>query len=161
MSAAFAASPPLLATAIAGQTLSQDLEDALPTQRNLEVKSNRLSEDLMTIIQDMVGDFVVERLEIRQVTLKADSNILKSDGKLSPRNVFLFLNFWSFDRLADVVGLESGRLPEDVSTIDDSGVLILEAALGAEAAARMDLEVGDILMPYEKDYQVMMNVEHK
>jgi putative ABC transport system permease protein len=142
----FASSPPLLATVIAGQSLSQSLADATPARRNLQIRGSRLSDELGPMVDEVVEEMKQEQVEIRQLNIFADPTIVKASGESDYTGAILFFELWSFDRLAELVEIREGRLPHDGVVIESGFSPILEAALGSDAAAHMDLGIGDVLV---------------
>jgi putative ABC transport system permease protein len=151
MGTIFAACPPLLASVIAGGTLSQNLEDVSPATRNLEVRGDTIPEEILPKIQENMGDLLQGRMKIQQATIEGDFNVLV--GGSEPRRVseVLFFNLWSIDILDQASDLLAGQLPKPGWTVDSQE---FEVAIGAEAAQRMDLDVGDVLLPYQDDYRI-------
>ncbi|KPJ89980.1 MAG: hypothetical protein AMJ53_15185 [Gammaproteobacteria bacterium SG8_11] len=145
LGASLLASLPMLAITIAGESFSQTLASAPVSERNIiiqgKMKHNELSDDVELALDELL----LEVIAVREGDFIGFPVISKSDG--SENNLYpatLVLNLRSFDRLEDRVRIIEGHLPEirtDSSAENEEHVL--EAAVGAEAAQRLMLEVGD------------------
>jgi putative ABC transport system permease protein len=151
MGTIFAASPPLLASVIAGGTLSQNLADVSPATRNLEVRGNIIPEEVMPQIQENMGDLLQGRMKIQQATIEGDFTFLVGGSEPRRVNEVLYFNLWSIDILEQTSDLLVGRLPEPGWTVDSRE---FEVVIGADAAQLMQLDVGDVLLPYQDDYRI-------
>lgn len=150
----FAASPPLLATVIAGESLDQSLSDATPPQANIQIQGRRLSEEIQPLLDDALGGLKAEQLELRQANIFADPTMVKADGESRYTGAILYLELWSMDRLSEVAEVLEGRLPVDGEIADPDFGVILEAAIGADAARLMDLEIGDVFVTDDREKRV-------
>jgi putative ABC transport system permease protein len=153
LGAALLAGLPMMAAVIAGHNLSQSLSDAHVAARNLEIHGEQLTEAEQTTIHATLDDLVLNRIEIRDTTTEAQRIIFRPDDQQRTVPEYLLLRFWSFDQLAENVELLAGRLPEMAAASDTDTSPILEAAVGAEAAARMDLSLGDELVSEDETYR--------
>lgn len=151
MGTIFAASPPLLASVIAGGTLAQGLEDATPATRNLEIRAKTIPEIIMPLLQEEIGDLLMGRMKISQATIEGDFTILVGGSEPRRANEVLYFNLWSFDILDQVSEFQLGRRPVSGWVVDNQE---FEVAIGAEAARQMELEVGDVLLPYQDDFRI-------
>jgi putative ABC transport system permease protein len=150
MGSAFASGLPMLASMIAGGALSQSLLDATVPKRNLEIRGEGLSGEHDELLQSTLGDWIQQRMEIREVTQEAERTIHSAAGEETSISGILYLSFWSFDKLDDLTDVVAGRMPSDSVWDEPSKGRLLEVAVGAEAATRMDLNLGDEIKFYEE-----------
>jgi putative ABC transport system permease protein len=138
---------PMMAAVIGGQSLTQSLADALVPVRNIEVESASLTERLTAVHDDVlqaeIGSFTREKIEIRDAALDAEQNIYRVDGTRESVFEFLRLRFRSFTKLDENAQLIAGEWPSPVIGTAASGERLVEVGVGAEAAERMGLQVGD------------------
>ena len=112
MGTIFAACSPLLASVIAGGSLSQDLADATPATRNLEIRARDVPERIMPVLQDGLRDLLVSRMKIGQATIEGDFTILVGGSEPRRANEVLYFRLWSFDNLDEVSEMLAGRSPQ-------------------------------------------------
>jgi len=154
MGSVFASGLPVMASVIAGQTLSQSLQDASVPMRNLEVRGDNLSEEHDILLQDFVGDWIEEKVEVREVTHEAETVIRPVEGEARNFSGLLYLSFWSFEDLDGLTEILEGRLPANAARDEPSKGRMIEVAIGAEAAAQMELALGDEIKFYEEPVTV-------
>jgi putative ABC transport system permease protein len=150
MASTFASGLPILASVIAGGSLSQTLMDSTVPMRNLEIRGEGLSEEQDELLQGVVGDWIQQKMEIREVTKEAERVVRSANGEETSISGILYLSFWSFNKLESLTNVLQGRMPGDKARDEPSKGRILEVALGADAAAQMDLDLGDELTFYEE-----------
>jgi putative ABC transport system permease protein len=149
MGSAFASGLPMLATVIAGQTLYQSLQDSAVPLRNLEVRGENLSEEHDRLLREFVGDWIEEKVEVREVTHEAETIIRSADGEMWKFSGLLYLSFWSFEELGSLTDILEGRMPADAAWDEPMKGRVLEVAIGAEAADQMELALGDEIKFYD------------
>jgi ABC-type lipoprotein release transport system permease subunit len=146
LTAALLAALPLYATAIAGLSLRQRLDDAPIPARNLEVvgPNDSLTSALYGTINEALGDLVSDRVEVRDLSnLNGGRFVVEEDGNLRNVPERIFLRFWSFDTLASHVEVIEGHLP-NVEPIEATlSHTTLEVVVGPGAAEGMNLSLGD------------------
>jgi putative ABC transport system permease protein len=152
--AALLAGLPMAAAIIAGQSLSQSLDDAHVPARNLEVHGEQLTETNKAAIHAILGDLVQNRIEIHDATIEAQRMVFQTNGKGQKVDEFLSLRLLAFSQLIENVELQAGRLPGMTYATDPYALPVLEAAIGAEAADYMDLGLGDEVVSKDERYRV-------
>jgi hypothetical protein len=99
-----------------------------------------------------LGDIFVEKFEMRDIKMLAETTILRPEGA-DPidRSLldFLTLHLHSFENLGEYVAMVDGRLP-DFGEITDSQ---FEVAVGRGAAELLDLHVGDVIPSFDGQWQ--------
>ena len=145
LASALLASLPSYAAVVAARELAQNLDQAHPAERTLLVTGSRytFSDDLFEIIQEKLGELFKERMVVRFMALVADPLPPTSDG----RKIISYLDMYAFDTWPDSVRLVEGRLPTQVRIQDaePNRPAPIEVAIGARAAERAGLGIGDRL----------------
>ena len=131
---------PLYLASIGAEQLTQSLSDAHALARNLEVVGKDLGSDEDTLLQDTLGSFLQERVEIRQSTLDA-GQLVRLDGVESKASERLVLHLWSLEGLGENLRVLDGHLP---SPREDTSAP-LPVAVGERAAEDLGLHIGDTL----------------
>ena len=143
------AAVPMVTAVIAGQSLQQMLGDALAPNRNIQVESEslttRLGDEHSVVIQEEIGSFVTEVVEIRDASLSAEQIIYRVDGSQDRLTEFFQVRFWSFSNLEEEAQLLEGEWPSDQRFESDNQQTLIEAAIGSAAADTLSLEIGDEL----------------
>lgn len=146
LTAALLAALPLYATAIAGRSLNQRLQDAPIPARNIEIvgPNDSLNSALYGTINNQLGDLVTDRVEVRDLSnLNGARFVFEEDGNIRDIPERLYLRFWSFDTLPSNVELIEGQLPALEPIESTLSHTTLAAALGPGAAASLNLGLGD------------------
>ena len=138
---------PAYARIIGARSLEQSLDNAPSVARNMEVLAapHRLSAALMGIIDESIGNLILDRMQVREETWQAASSPLRpvDDGTRKDPD---FLTLWSFTDLGDRVSVLEGRLPRHIEPEKNALFQTLEAAIGADPAALMGLTIGDTVI---------------
>jgi putative ABC transport system permease protein len=154
MASTFASGLPILASVIAGGALSQSLMDSSVPMRNLEIQGEGLSGEHDGLLQSAIGEWVRQKMEIREETREAETIIRSAAGEKTSISGILYLTFWSFDKLENLTDVLEGRMPGDEAWDDPSKGRMLEVAVGADAAAQMGLDLGDEIKFYDASINV-------
>lgn len=144
LAAALLAGLPAYADVIAARSLHVTLEQARTFERNLSVTASRahaLTAAVHGLIEDGLGDFLLERVVVREAELRALP---------SPKGTpdFSFFRLWVFDGMSSRLRLVDGRLPGYTPPSDPMDMLKpppMEVVIGTDAAAQTGLWVGDHL----------------
>jgi len=156
LGASLLASLPMLAVTIAGESLSHTLESAPVQARNIIIQGKSKTDEPPADIELSLGALLSEMMAVREGDVVGFTIISKSDGtQLNLYPVTLILNLKSFDRLDERVQVLDGRLPQSGTVAGNAGGSpIFEAAIGAEAAGRTGLGLGDEVSPAGGSYHL-------
>ena len=156
LGASLLASLPMLAVTIAGESLSQSLQSAPVHVRNMIVRGKSKTDKPPEDIELSLGNLLQEIIAVREGNIVGFPIISKSDGDdLNLYPATLVLNLRSFDRLDERVRVLEGRLPETEPVSGNANESsIFEAVIGAEAARRLGLGLGDEVSPAGDPYQL-------
>lgn len=141
------AAMPMVTAVIAGISLRQSIADATIPNRNIEIESTnpllRLDQTHAELIDAQIGPTVQERIDIRDVALNAEGMIYHADGSRERILEFLRLRFWAFSNLDAQTELVAGKRPSATLGTAESGEVLIEIAVGTEAAEILNLQIGD------------------
>lgn len=126
---------------IAGQNLTQSLDDAYASTRNIGVSGALLTDVIEAEVRASLGELVLKRIEVRDLIVDAVSVIVQLDGQELRLKENFFLHFWSFETFSHQVTVVTGQLPGVGTDVQDQS-LVLEAVVGTRAAEQMGLETG-------------------
>jgi ABC-type lipoprotein release transport system permease subunit len=156
LGASLLASLPMLAITIAEESLSQSLQSAPVHVLNLIVQGKSKTDELPEDIELSLSDLLKEFIAVREGKIVGFPIILKpgeDDQNLYPATIVL--NLRSFDRLNERVLVLEGRLPEtDPVPGSSKESPIYEAAIGAEAARRSGIGLGNEVSPAGGSYHL-------
>ncbi len=151
LAAALLAGLPAYAGTIAERSLHEKLSShAFPVVRNIGMSASEggvLDDQVYTFAHDRLGPIITDRITIGQIKQPVHQPPAPGD-QVPPPPRFHFLHLWSFNELERKVRVIEGRLPVYEDVIDGGDVLpsaALEVAVGADAAARTDLRVGEVV----------------
>lgn len=138
---------PAYARIIGARSLEQSLNNAPPVARNMEVLASpdRISAAIMGIIDESVGNLILDQMQVRDETWTVASSPLKPVDDRE-RQEPDFVRLWSVTNLGDRVSVLEGRLPIHIETEKNALFQTLEAAIGSDAAALMGLTIGDTVI---------------
>ena len=156
LGAALLASLPMLATTIAGESLSKSLENAPVHVRNIVVLGKSRTDELPEEVGIALGNIMGETITVREAEVIGFPIIYKPDAtQINLYPATLIMNLRSFDRLEERVRVLEGRLPESKPVIErGEEAPIFEAAIGAEAARRMGISLEDRISPAGGSYHL-------
>lgn len=146
---ALPASLPMLAVAIAEESLTQSLDSAPIDVCNIVVFGKSETDDLPEEIRFFLGDILKETIAVREGDIVGFPIINKPDGEqLNLYPATLVIDLRSFDGLATRVRVLEGRLPEPEPVYENNeAVPTYEAAIGGQAAQRSGIGLGDVVSP--------------
>jgi ABC-type lipoprotein release transport system permease subunit len=158
LGAALLASLPMLAIAIAGESLTQSLDSAPIDVRNIIVIGKSKTDDLPEEIHLSLGEMVKETIAVREGDIVGFPIITKPDGEqLNLYPATLILDLRSFDRLEERVRVLEGRLPEPEPVFEnDDTASTYETAIGVDAARRSGIGLGDEVSPAGGSYRLQI-----
>ncbi len=138
---------PAYTRVIGARSLEQSLENAPPVARNMEVlaSSGSINAAVVGIIQEFIGDLILDQMQVREETWQAASSPLKPVDDRERKDPD-FLTLWSFTDLGDRVSVLEGRLPLHIEPEMNALFQTLEAAIGSDAAVLMGLTIGDTVI---------------
>lgn len=144
---------PIYAAVVAGQSLSQSLDDAYAFVRNLEIRGDQLSDAERSQVYSTLGGLVEADYEFREALVDAERVVYDANDGLRRVQEILFLRLWSVP-MVDQVMLLDGRLPsaEPADTVD--GKTVLEAVVGAQAREQIDVGLGDEVVLEKAPYRL-------
>ena len=144
---------PIYAATVAGQSLSQSLDDAYAFVRNIEIRGDQLSDAERSQVYSTLGELVEADYEFREALVDAERVVYDANDGLRRVQEILFLRLWSVP-MANHVMLLDGRLPsaKPVDTVD--GRTVLEAVVGAQAREQIDVDLGDEVVLEKAPYRL-------
>ena len=152
VASALLGSMPLLARELANAGLQRSLQAMPIASRNILLQGQTLSGDVEKRLQEELGDIFVEKFEMRDIKMLAETTIVLSTGADPIDSTlldFLNLHLHSFAELHEHVDMVDGRLPNPGKITD----LQIEAAVGRGAADLLDLHVGDVIVSFDRQWQ--------
>jgi len=156
LGATLLASMPMLALSIARESFSQSLQGAPIHARNIIIQGKSKTDELPEEIELALGNLLHETISVREGDIMGFPIISKSKGDdLNLYPATLVLKLKSFDRLDERVRILEGQLPESAPLSDSAhNAPVYEAVIGAEAARRTGLELGDEVSPAGGSYHI-------
>jgi len=145
---------PMVASAIAGDSLNSLLQQATIADRNLAIKGSSDADTLPADVENTLRDLTQETMAVRETIVEARPVIIHAGGDeedLLP--TLMSLHFWSFDRLDERAALIEGRWPETIPAAVDP---VLEAVIGVEATGRAGISIGDELVSADESQRVQV-----
>ncbi len=136
LSTIFLSGLPSYATAIAGQNLRQQLDEAPPASRNIRVTGEGLSSAVYGELVDLLGPLILDRIEVRSQEPIEGPSVFYHEGENTEIPVDEYLRFTpqSFSELSSLVEVVQGRLPDHLSPVPNRFYSVLEAVIGTDAA---------------------------
>jgi len=144
---------PSYARAIAGRTLTAELEAAPAAGRNIEIRGQQsiLIPSFFATVDSTLGDLLSMRLEVHSFEMEVTSEPVRavdSGSRLEPQLV----NVWAIDRPREVLQLVEGEWPtyEAPHTPEEIRQAMfqtptLEAAIASQVAKQSGLKLGDMV----------------
>lgn len=145
---------PSFAVTIAANSLRYSLAETGPSGRNIEIGGLgfSLSGGLYKFISDELGDLLVKRMVVRNITMDVDPEIALIPSDENDRLVPQFITAWSFDKMRDTMRLLEGQWPEFYEPQTQQEIqrmmfhVEIEAAIDVETASQLHLKIGDRLI---------------
>lgn len=149
LAVALLASLPGYAAAIAARELGQNLDEAHLAERSLLIAGKRsaFNNDVYESLRGELGELFKDRLEVRDALLSADPRPPGEQVEGTSLSISS-LRMYSFDRLADIVRVLEGRLPDTILMSDFVDPLKpppIPTVIGLRAAESTGIAVGDRL----------------
>jgi putative ABC transport system permease protein len=155
LASGFTAALPSYAKSIAASSLTEMVDMASPTMRNIVVQGppQILNVALLGDVNNLIGDMINTRIITRQLTISSaefDSSQLVSIGSLDPESLVQIRNFrlWAIDSLSDFTDLTEGRMPNFIQPQTMSAMFQppkFEAVIGITTSEKTGLGVGSVL----------------
>jgi hypothetical protein len=149
LAVALLASLPGYAAAIAARELGQNLEEAHFAERSLLITGKRsaFNNDVYESLRRELGELFKDRLEVRDALLSADPRPPSEQVEGTSPSISS-LHMYSLDRLAEIVRVLEGRLPDPILMSDFVDPLKpppIPTVIGVRAAESTGIAVGDRL----------------
>lgn len=144
LSTIFLSGLPSYATAIAGQNLRQQLDEAPPASRNVRVSGDGLSSAVYGELGDLLGPLILDRIEVRSQQPIEGPSVFYQPADNTEIQVDEYLRFTpqSFSELSSLVDVVQGRLPDHLGPVPNRFYSVLEAVIGADAATNATFSQG-------------------